>query len=268
MERGMDLKKAVIVGAVVLVILVGGAYLLFFGGGEDGSGKDDQNIEKNRSPVADAGRDITVKAGELFNLSGWDSSDPDGDPLSYYWDMDAGTDSNSDGINDNDRDREGVNITYSYPITGSTTTYIVTLNVSDGDKWDTSTVRVTVIVEEEPLTVSMSCRYEAGYPPLIEAQFILSVDSVSRNESFTEFHFTLEDPEGDTIRQGAVLDLINLSTDAEIRYIDNPLTSMGEIDGGDVFTLKENQEIVEGCVFKLYYLNELDPAGEVERIVH
>lgn len=39
----------------------------------------------NRAPVANAGADTTVRVGERAALSGSESSDPDGDPLTYRW---------------------------------------------------------------------------------------------------------------------------------------------------------------------------------------
>lgn len=41
--------------------------------------------EANRAPTADAGPDLTVKAGSRVVLSALRSHDPDGDPLSYQW---------------------------------------------------------------------------------------------------------------------------------------------------------------------------------------
>jgi hypothetical protein len=40
---------------------------------------------RNRPPTADAGRDVTVKAGSTVILTGLGSADPDGDPLRYEW---------------------------------------------------------------------------------------------------------------------------------------------------------------------------------------
>lgn len=256
-------RKGVVIGIVIVIILAIGAYLLFFrgsGGIDDGGDGDDGTT--NRSPIADSGPDITVAPGETFYLNGSLSSDPDGDPLNYYWDMDIGTDSNGDGIFDNDRNREGVNISFSYPATiEESTEFIVTLNVTEDRTdplWDHSTVTVRVLVQEEPLPppdVELSCSFVTppfGLPG--SPQFVLTVTSASRDEFISNYTYALEDPEGDVIREGDVIDLINLSQSAEIRFIDTP--SLTYLDGStDSFSLKEGEEIVEGCRFYLYYMD-------------
>lgn len=45
------------------------------------------NAEPNRSPIALAGPDLTVKAGATVQLNALRSSDPDGDPLKYEWEQ-------------------------------------------------------------------------------------------------------------------------------------------------------------------------------------
>ncbi len=45
----------------------------------------DGNSAPNRSPIARAGPDLTVKSGATVVLNGLHSTDPDGDPLRYEW---------------------------------------------------------------------------------------------------------------------------------------------------------------------------------------
>lgn len=259
-------KKGVMIGIVILVVLAGIFYFFFIRSdeGSDGGGNGDGKM--NRSPFADAGLDMTVEPGEIFYLNGSGSYDIDGDPLTYFWDMDIGKDTNNDGINDNDKDREGVNVTFSYPSSEETVEYIVTLNVSDGKLWDKSTVKITVIIrgeDEGPPEITFSCRYQA--PPLGlpgDPQFIITVNSVSRNESFTDFIYALEDPDGNVLYEGTVVELINLSQEDLIRFVDTP--EFGDIDENDIFTFRETGTIIEGCTFYLFYLYEIEPAGSIE----
>ncbi|MBS0339064.1 MAG: PKD domain-containing protein, partial [Proteobacteria bacterium] len=46
-------------------------------------------IGSNRAPTADAGIDQNVPLGTVVTLDGGDSSDPDGDPITYAWTLDS-----------------------------------------------------------------------------------------------------------------------------------------------------------------------------------
>jgi len=92
----------------------------------------DMGADEFVPPVADAGADQTVEAntegGANVTLDGSGSSDPDGDPLTYSWTWDGGSDS-------------GVSPTVLLPL-GTTT---VTLVVNDGElDSDPDTVDITV----------------------------------------------------------------------------------------------------------------------------
>ncbi|QOJ15430.1 MAG: hypothetical protein HRU75_12630 [Planctomycetia bacterium] len=56
-------------------------------GGENQSGSDTAGVQasKNRAPVAAAGADRTVAAGELVVLNGTGTKDEDGDALIFIW---------------------------------------------------------------------------------------------------------------------------------------------------------------------------------------
>ena len=85
----------------------------------------------NNPPTATTKSDKTVAIGETVQFNASESSDPDGDSLSYYWDFDE------DGITESNI-REP---TYSY---GSGGTYTVNLTVSDGEYNRSDTVNVDV----------------------------------------------------------------------------------------------------------------------------
>lgn len=86
----------------------------------------------NNPPVAEAGENQTVLVGEVVTFDGSSSYDPDNDPLIYDWDFGDQTSS------------QGVTTTHIYSATG---TFVVTLEVSDGEFQDSDTLQVTV--EEE-----------------------------------------------------------------------------------------------------------------------
>ena len=99
----------------------------------------DEDVE-NGSPQASASAEGGTKfePSQVIVFTGKGSSDPDGDLLEYFWDFDKndGKEENIIGnIANNGR------ITHSYENEGS---YTVTLTVTDGNKFDTATVKVTI----------------------------------------------------------------------------------------------------------------------------
>jgi len=90
----------------------------------------------NDSPVADAGEDIKCTTGNEITLDGSNSSDPNGDKLSYIWSIDG---------------EEFSGETLSFEVTKQKT-YFVTLTVFDGKASDSDMVEITVEdIEEEPV---------------------------------------------------------------------------------------------------------------------
>ncbi len=82
-----------------------------------------KNVIINHSPVADAGLYETYYVNETVNLNGSGSSDPDGDPLSYFWAAPPEIILNS---------ATAPNPLFTAPDVTSSTGYTFTLRVSDG----------------------------------------------------------------------------------------------------------------------------------------
>ena len=96
----------------------------------------------NTPPVAEAGGPYTGTVGVAIILDGTGSTDPDGNPLTYSWDLD------NDGVFD---DATGTTPTVSFPEQGS---YIVALLVSDGLASHTDTATITVLNAAPVITVA------------------------------------------------------------------------------------------------------------------
>jgi hypothetical protein len=93
----------------------------------------DLTILANQPPVAAAGGPYTVDEGSTVVLDGSDSSDPDGDPMTFNWDLD----------NDGGFETSGVTLSYT-GIDGPSTTP-VTLQVCDPyGECDTNSTTITV----------------------------------------------------------------------------------------------------------------------------
>ena len=91
---------------------------------------------KNSPPVAEAGKDISCCVGEEINLSGEGSSDPEGDTLSYNWEIQG-------------QEYEGKSFKINISKAG---TYTAVLTVSDGEftSEDTVVIEVSEAVAEVP----------------------------------------------------------------------------------------------------------------------
>lgn len=86
-------------------------------------------INSNSPPVADAGEDFSITAGEIAQFDGSESFDPDGDALSFAWDFGDG----ATGV--------GPTPTHVFEQAGDFTT---TLTVSDGSLTTVDSIVVTV----------------------------------------------------------------------------------------------------------------------------
>lgn len=89
----------------------------------------------NQAPVADAGMDQNVVSGDLVQLDGTASSDPDNNPLTYSW-------VSLDGVSLTDAN--SAQPTFTAPEVLAQKDFQFELTVSDGQEMDMDTVVVTV----------------------------------------------------------------------------------------------------------------------------
>jgi len=87
---------------------------------------------QNQAPIANAGGPYSVDEGSSIALDGTGSSDPDGNPITYAWDL------NNDGLYD---DATGPTPSFAGVEQG---VFQIGLQVSDGDLMDTAAAQVTV----------------------------------------------------------------------------------------------------------------------------
>jgi hypothetical protein len=95
----------------------------------------------NQPPVADAGPDQTVNEGDVVDLDGTGSYDPEGTIVTYQWDFDS-----SDGLwwdTSAAPDATGPNPTHTY---GDDGVYVATLRVTDNDNLSATDIcNITVL---------------------------------------------------------------------------------------------------------------------------
>jgi hypothetical protein len=95
-----------------------------------------RNSVTNLPPTADAGADQTVNVGDVVQLDGSSSSDPDGDPLSYSWSFISRPTGSAAVLSDPDI----VNPTFVADVAGD---YVLELTVEDG-RGGTDSDQVTI----------------------------------------------------------------------------------------------------------------------------
>ena len=124
-------------------------------------------IIPNEAPIADAGSNLDGVVGEEIQFDASDSFDPNEDPLSYAWDFDDG---------------EGSNLIAPVHIFNNSGSYLVNLEVSDGELQSSDSI--TVSITEAPVTPPLG-----GYPIGIIVSELLPNPSGSDSEGeFIELH--------------------------------------------------------------------------------
>ena len=144
-------------------------------GDTSGIGEPLDTAVDNAPPVADAGDDTEVSVDTVVELDGSLSSDPDGDPLTFYWELTSVPSGSSASFIDEDTEFPS----FWPDVPGE---FEATLTVDDGVSSDTDVVMITAI--------------ENNDAPIADAgsnQTVTVGDSVSLNGSGSS------DPDGDSL---------------------------------------------------------------------
>ncbi|MGD8533059.1 MAG: PKD domain-containing protein [Gammaproteobacteria bacterium] len=172
---------------------VGGVYRAFLtvsDGKLGGTATDSVEVMVNTPPVADAGPNQSVTAGSEVTLDGAASVDPDGDPLTYAWELVAPSGSNA-ALSD----PTAVTPTFTADQAGA---YTATLQVNDnrfGNSADT--VQIDVVAPGGNLPPVAN----AGAPVEVNAGESVTLDGSGSNDpegQLLQYLWTLTRPDGST----------------------------------------------------------------------
>ena len=125
----------------------------------------------NQPPIADAGIDQDIYLGEIVQLDGFNSSDPDGDPIvSYNWTIESAPAGSTASLSDSTI----VNPTFTPDLEGQ---YIISLVVNDGvDDSAADTVSINVTLNLPPVATA------TGNPLSGNAPLTVSFDASGSND--------------------------------------------------------------------------------------
>jgi len=259
MQQNNSKWYKVLIAGIIIVILIAAIVTLIVSIDED----EEEMEEGNRPPIAVAPNDITAGSGEIVLLDGSNSSDPDGDDLTFHWDLQESVDSNGDGNTKNDRDLTGIKVEYELPEVAEDTTFEVTLMVSDDNHTTTDVMYLNIRKRMESPEVVFNTNY--GDPPglIADEHYILTVESVSRLENLDKFTYSIESPDGVEYLSGEIKELINAGLNETVRYTDLATSPEGidKVSEGDNVLIRDTEEIIENSLFLLYYMDDPDEAG-------
>jgi hypothetical protein len=143
----MSSKKSLTTVLVMVLIIV-----MTLSGCDDLFGASDDDNGGNSAPVANAGPDQEVEQGVSVTLDGTESTDADGDALTYEWAFTVvpdGSTVESEDITDSDT----ASATFVPDVAGI---YTVRLTISDGDRSDSDLVSVTTTGEELGVEITLA----------------------------------------------------------------------------------------------------------------
>jgi hypothetical protein len=134
--------------------------------------------QRNRAPIANAGVDQSVNEGAIVSLNGGSSADPDGDELTYQWEVPAGITL---------IDPNTVSPSFIAPTVTSDTDFSIKLKVNDGDL-DSQEDEVIVRVLRNQIPVA-----NAGVNQSIYQNTLVTLDgsaSFDPNDKVINYHWT------------------------------------------------------------------------------
>lgn len=153
------------------------------GGGSSGSSNNQNNDTTtqptNSAPVANAGSNQSITLGEEVTVSGAQSSDADGDSLTYQWSLTSVPSGSQAAING-----QGNSATFTPDITGD---YTVSLTVNDGTI-DSSIATVTITATEVATDSDITDRIFTNRSGNCEdylGSYIANVTDIKRAMDFT-----------------------------------------------------------------------------------
>jgi hypothetical protein len=250
MERNQLIVIVVIV--VVIAAVAGGYYFLSQESEENGNGNGNGN-GSNQDPEAGFYYNPTeVVVNVTITFNGGNSTDPDGDTLTYKWDFD---DPNSDPSNPNSPSGKIVEHYFSEP--GS---YDVVLTVDDGHGGNDTEEKTINVKDEEYPTVELTAQHNPTYPTLTNTQWTVSIQSeTGSNDARAQANVKLviTDAAESVERVSIYVNMLETPStppleDNTIYYIDNGDSSLS---GGDQFFITDDggYSIQSTDIFKLIY---------------
>lgn len=148
---------------------------------------------KNSPPIARAGEDREIETNSTIILSAYRTTDPDGDDLTYMWDL------------GDERVAEGIMVQVQYQNPGA---YLITLTTSDGFVESKDSFTLTVLESINKPTITL----EIIEGPFLETGFcVYRVRAYVEGDPFPKLYFNRDDglPANDNIAQ------INLTKEGE-----------------------------------------------------
>jgi hypothetical protein len=241
--KGLSKKnKMIVIAAAAVVAIIILAVLFTSMGGDDDNGSTGPNHTPNAANLGD--RTVNIEEQVTFDAS--NSSDDDGDTLTYRWKFD-------DGVI-----LAGEIVHRYFNVTG---VFECTLTVDDGKAIDTVVFDITAISTgpSNPPAITLTV---TGIPPtpLTTTVYVVTVTASEPDEEIANFTFEIVKSENDGVMlKGEVSDIS--ATQGNVTFIDlGRQTIMDEGDSFEITTDQASLPAVDGDKFKLYYKGS---SGEV-----